>query len=54
MSEPLKKYDLSVNFLGYWFIGTGSESGAYSDLLTLKDPLGFPYVPGKSLKGIFR
>ncbi len=54
MSEPLKKYDLSVNFLGYWFIGTGSESGAYSDLLTLKDSLGFPYVPGKSLKGIFR
>ena len=49
-----KSFDLTVNFLAYWFIGTGSESGAYSDLLTLKDPKGFPYVPGKSLKGVFR
>jgi CRISPR/Cas system CMR subunit Cmr4 (Cas7 group RAMP superfamily) len=54
MRESLKKYDLSVNFLGYWFIGTGSEAGAYSDLLTQRDPRGFPYVPGKSLKGVFR
>ncbi len=52
--ESIKKYDLSVNFLGYWFIGTGSESGSYSDLLAQRDPRGFPYVPGKSLKGVFR
>ncbi|MBQ8708647.1 MAG: hypothetical protein IJ523_11225 [Succinivibrionaceae bacterium] len=54
MTSNLKTYDLTVNFLGYWFIGTGSEVGAYSDQLTQRDEKGFPYVPGKSLKGVFR
>lgn len=52
--SSLVKYDLTVSFLGYWFVGTGRESGAYSDESVLRDSSGFPYVPGKSLKGVFR
>lgn len=52
--SSLVKYDLTVSFLGYWFVGTGRERGAYSDEAALRDSSGFPYVPGKSLKGVFR
>ncbi|HIF9493550.1 TPA: RAMP superfamily CRISPR-associated protein [Photobacterium damselae] len=37
-----------------WHIGSGEEGGAYADALALKDRSGLPYVPGKSLKGLFR
>ncbi|SKA51881.1 RAMP superfamily CRISPR-associated protein [Photobacterium toruni] len=37
-----------------WHIGSGEEGGAYADSLMLKDGAGLPYVPGKSIKGLFR
>ncbi len=37
-----------------WHIGSGEEGGAYADSLMLKDGCGLPYVPGKSVKGLFR
>ena len=51
---PLKKFKLTVNFLGYWFISSGLEKGAYSDEMILRDADGFPFVPGKTLNGVFR
>ena len=50
----LKKFKLTVNFLGYWFISSGLEKGAYSDEIILRDADGFPFIPGKTLKGVFR
>ncbi len=49
-----KEIGLRISFRGYWFIGSGHEAGAYADDLMLKDSEGFPFVPGKTLKGIFR
>lgn len=46
--------ELKISFRGYWFIGSGHEAGAYADSLMLKDPSGLPYIPGKTIKGIFR
>lgn len=48
------KFRLTVNFLGCWFVSAGQEKGAYTDELILRDADGFPYVPGKTLKGVFR
>lgn len=48
------EFKITINFLSYWFISSGVENGAYADQITLKDRDGFPYVPGKSIKGVFR
>lgn len=50
----MKKYKLSINFQDYWSIGTGREAGTYADSLTIRDNDGFPYVPGKTIKGIYK
>src|SRR5574344_2192999 len=50
----MKKYKLNINFLSYWSIGTGREAGTYADSTTIKDYDGFPYVPGKAIKGIYK
>ena len=43
-----------IKFTSFWFIGTGKESGTYADSLMLKDLNGLPYVPGKTIKVVFR
>ena len=53
-ASPLRKFSRTVNFLSYWFISTGLEKGAYTDQLMLRDADGFPFIPGKTLKGVFR
>ena len=45
---------IKLNLTSYWHIGSGEEGGSYADALVLKDRHGLPYVPGKSLKGLFR
>lgn len=45
---------ISFSIQSPWHIGSGEEGGAYADSLMLKDGVGLPYVPGKSIKGLFR
>ncbi|MEE3422280.1 MAG: RAMP superfamily CRISPR-associated protein [Succinimonas sp.] len=54
MTDNTIKFRLTVNFLGCWFVSAGQEKGAYTDELILRDADGFPFVPGKTLKGVFR
>ena len=50
-STPLT---LKVEMLSYWHVGSGVGQGKILDALTIKDEMGFPFVPGKSLKGLVR
>lgn len=43
-----------LTFFDYWHIGSGLSGGAKHDLSVLRDMEGFPYVPGKSIKGLLR
>lgn len=37
-----------------WHCGSGLAAGADVDALVVKDPDGFPYIPGKTIKGLLR
>jgi CRISPR/Cas system CSM-associated protein Csm3 (group 7 of RAMP superfamily) len=37
-----------------WHCGSGLTSGADIDMLVIKDKDGFPFIPGKTLKGLLR
>jgi CRISPR/Cas system CSM-associated protein Csm3 (group 7 of RAMP superfamily) len=43
-----------IEFLSEWHCGSGLAAGADTDALVIKDKDGFPYVPGKTIKGLFR
>ena len=43
-----------IKFHTYWHCGSGLAAGADADLLVIKDKNGFPYVPGKTVKGLIR
>lgn len=43
-----------ITFLGYWHIGSGLSGGADVDSTVLRDINGFPYIPGKTIKGLLR
>lgn len=43
-----------TEFFTYWHCGSGLSTGADVDLLTVKDADGFPFIPGKSVKGLMR
>jgi CRISPR/Cas system CSM-associated protein Csm3 (group 7 of RAMP superfamily) len=45
--------DYTVNFLTDWHAGSGLSSGAEADAVVIKDSEGFPYIPGKTMKGLF-
>lgn len=51
MEQEIK---VKISLKGYWYIGSGQEAGAYADSLMLKTKNRLPYIPGKTLKGIFR
>ena len=44
----------SIQFLSDWHCGSGLTSGADTDAETLKDESGLPYIPGKTIKGLFK
>ena len=50
----MKTIKIKISILGYWYIGTGHEAGAYADSIVLKDRDNLPFIPGKTLKGMFR
>lgn len=43
-----------ITFYSCWHCGSGLAAGADIDLLTVKDKDGLPFIPGKTLKGLFR
>jgi CRISPR/Cas system CSM-associated protein Csm3 (group 7 of RAMP superfamily) len=45
---------LKIEFFSEWHCGSGLASGSDLDLLVIKDRKGFPYVPGRTLKGLLR
>lgn len=48
------KIDLIIRFDTPFNIGTGALTGVFADRPLLKDPLGYPYIPGSTLKGKLR
>jgi len=45
---------LKLRFHGPWQAGSGFGDGAVADAIVLKDHLGLPTVPGRTLKGLVR
>lgn len=43
-----------MKFFDYWHIGSGESAGDLYDSTVLKDEYGFPYLPGKTLKGLVK
>lgn len=50
----MKTIHYQIQFHDYWNTASGLSGGARADILTLKDKHGFPFVPGRTLKGLFR
>lgn len=44
----------SVTFYSYWHVGSGLSGGASTNALVLKNSLGLPFIPGRTLKGLLR
>ena len=44
----------TIEFFSYWHVGSGLSSGTYADSVVKKTADGFPYIPGKTLKGLLR
>ncbi len=47
-------FHLMIDIRDFWHLGNGQEGGAYADALVLKDREHFPFLPGKSLKGLLK
>lgn len=43
-----------ITFFDYWHLSSGLSGGAKYDNSVIKDSNGFPYVPGKTIKGLLR
>ena len=43
-----------ITFLDYWHLSSGLSGGAKYDNSVIKDDDGFPFVPGKTIKGLLR
>jgi CRISPR/Cas system CSM-associated protein Csm3 (group 7 of RAMP superfamily) len=43
-----------IYFFDFWSTSSGLSGGALADSLCLKDKNGLPFLPGKTIKGLFR
>lgn len=43
-----------IQFLSDWHCGSGLSAGAESDAEVIKDDNNLPYIPGKTIKGLFK
>ncbi|WP_100629778.1 RAMP superfamily CRISPR-associated protein [Algoriphagus formosus] len=50
----MKSIIYKIEFFTYWHIGSGITGGTYADNLVLKDSNNLPYIPGRTMKGLFR
>ena len=48
------KIKYRIEILSDWHIGSGLDSGSEADALVLKDENSLPFIPGKTLKGLFK
>lgn len=48
-----KKINYTIVFLTDWHAGSGLSAGAEADAVVIKDNDSFPYIPGKTMKGLF-
>ncbi|OQX77917.1 MAG: hypothetical protein B6D61_06465 [Bacteroidetes bacterium 4484_249] len=48
------KVNYKIEMLSDWHIGSGLDSGADADALVLKDENNLPFIPGKTIKGLFK
>ena len=51
---PGQAVKIELTFLSDWHIGTGGGIPGIADRSILRDAEGFPYIPGRTLRGIFR
>lgn len=50
----MKELTYTISFFSEWHAGSGLSSGSDLDALVIKDNKGFPFIPGKTLKGLLR
>ncbi len=50
----MSKINYKIEFFDFWHTGSGLSSGTNADLVVIKDDNGFPFIPGRTLKGILR
>ena len=50
----MKNITYKITFFSEWHCGSGLTSGSDLDALVIKDKDRFPFVPGKTLKGLIR
>jgi CRISPR/Cas system CSM-associated protein Csm3 (group 7 of RAMP superfamily) len=50
----MKDITYKITFHSEWHCGSGLTSGSDLDALVVKDADGFPFVPGKTLKGLIK
>ncbi len=50
----MQKLICKIDFFSDWHAGSGLAAGADLDLLVIKDREGFPFLPGKTLKGLLK
>jgi len=50
----MKDIIYTIQFHSEWHAGSGLTSGSDLDALVVKDAGGFPFIPGKTLKGLIR
>ena len=43
-----------IEFYSYWHAGAGLSAGTYADMIVNKTRDGFPYLPGRTIKGLLR
>jgi len=52
--SPPETFTLRIKMLSDWHIGTGAGRSGDIDSLVIRDPDGLPYIPAKTLTGIWR
>jgi len=50
----MPRHLITFTFLSPWHMGSGFGEGSHLDALPVKSAAGLPYIPGRSVKGLFR
>lgn len=50
----MKEIIYKIKFHSEWHCGSGLSSGSDLDALVVKDAEGFPFIPGKTIKGLLK
>lgn len=50
----MNKVMVTIKLFSYWHAGTGLGRGGDIDAIVARDSRGWPYLPGKTVKGLFR